>query len=108
MRNTREVSKGYIRPSTRKYYFPRLVPASFGLWTAGFGATPLLVWAFVTEPVVMPGCLLDLVASGAALRSLDAPGAGCTCADEIAVVPNHAATVRAEITSLYRMGISSF
>jgi hypothetical protein len=48
------------------------------------------------------------MASDAALRSLAAPGAGCTCADEIAVVPNHVATMRAAITSLYRMGISSF
>lgn len=66
-----------------------------------------MVWGFVAEPVVVPGFMLDFVASAPALPSLEAPGAGCVCADAIVVAPNSAATMRAEITSLDRMAISS-
>jgi hypothetical protein len=38
---------------------------------------------------------------------LDAPGAGCVCADAIDVAPNSAVTTRAEIAGLGRMTISS-
>jgi hypothetical protein len=65
------------------------------------------VWGPIAEPVVVPGVLFDLVASVAALVSLDAPGAGCICADAAAAAPNHAATTRVEIASLERMAISS-
>jgi hypothetical protein len=79
-----------VRPpfNTKMHYFPRPVPASLALWLDGLGATPLLVWALIAEPVVMPGFMLDLVASGLTLPSLDAPGAGCVCAGAIAVAPN--------------------
>src|SRR4030081_3492087 len=87
-------------------YLPR--PLRAALSVAGLRATPLLVGAFViAEPVVMPGFMLDLVASGPAVPSLDAPGAGCVCADAIADAPSSAATTRAEIASLDRMAISS-
>src|SRR5260370_1292064 len=89
------------------YYFPRLLPASLSLRLGGLGRTPLLVWGLVAEPVVVPGFMLDLVASAPALPSLEAPGAGCVCADAIAIAPNSAATTRAEIASLDRMAISS-
>jgi hypothetical protein len=39
-------------------------------------------------------------APGPTLPSLEAPGAGCICADAIAVAPNNEATTRAEIASL--------
>src|SRR5258708_12913218 len=98
-----------MRSSTREQnYFPRPVPASRLSWKDGLGRTPLLVWAFMAEPVVVPGCVFNLAASGLALPSLDAPGAGCCVwADAIAVAPNNAATTRVEIASLQRMAISS-
>jgi hypothetical protein len=43
------------------------------------------------------------VAPGPTLPSLDAPGAGCICAEAIAVAPSIKATTRAEIASLDRM-----
>src|SRR5258708_38073031 len=99
-----------MRSSTREQnYFPRPVPASRLSWKDGLGRTPLLVWAFIAEPVVVPGCVFNLAASGLALPSLDTPGAGCCLwADAIAVAPNNAATTRVEIASLERMAISSF
>src|ERR1022692_4488806 len=65
-----------------------------------------MVRGLVAEPVVVPGFMFDLVASVPALPSLDAPVAGCICADAIAVAPNHAATTRAETASLHRMATS--
>src|SRR5260370_362290 len=47
----------------------------------------------------------QLRSCGPTLPSLEAPGAGCICADAIAVAPNNEATTRAEIASLDRMGI---
>jgi hypothetical protein len=84
-------------------YFPRPMPAS--LSADGLRATPLLVMVLVTgpvvaEPVVVPGFILDLVESVPTLPSLDAPGAGCICADAIAVALNSEATTRAETASL--------
>lgn len=55
------------------------------------------------DPVVVPDFILDLVAPGPTLPSLDAPGAGCICAEAIVVAPNSEATTRAEIASLDRM-----
>ena len=63
--------------------------------------------ASLAEPVVVPGFVFDLVASGSTLLWFDAPGAGCNWADAIAVAPNNAATTRAEMASLKRMAISS-
>src|ERR1700751_3836189 len=79
-------------------YFPRPMPAS--LSAEGLRATPLLVMAFVTgpvvaEPVVVPGFTLDLVEAAPTLPSLGAPGAGCICADAIVVAPNSEVTTRA-------------
>src|SRR5258708_37471092 len=98
-----------MRSSTREQnYFARPVAASRLSWKDGLGRTPLLVWAFIAEPVVVPGCVFNLAASGLALPSLDAPGAGCcVCADAIAVAPNNAAATRAEIASLERKVISA-
>jgi hypothetical protein len=74
----------------------------------GLRATPLMVGVFfVADPVVTPGFVLDLVASGPTLPWLDAPVAGWVCAGAIAVAPNNAATTRAETASLDRMAISS-
>jgi hypothetical protein len=105
------MSKGTSALQRENRYFPRPMPAS--LSKAGLRATPLLVMDFVTEPVVaepvvVPGFMLDLLVSVPALPSLDAPGAGCICADAIAVAPNSEAIRRAKIASLQRMGISSF
>jgi hypothetical protein len=65
---------------------------------------------FVAEPVVVPDfILLDFifvpVAPGAAVPSLDAPGAGWVCAEAMAVVPNIAAMTTAESASFDRMRI---
>jgi hypothetical protein len=91
-------------------YFPRPMPESLSM--AGLRATPLLMLAFVgAEPVVVPGFMLEFmlefVAPGLTLPWLDAPGAGCVCADAIAVAPNSVVATRAESASLDRMGISS-
>jgi hypothetical protein len=70
---------------------------------------PLLVWAFVAEPVVVPGFILDWVASDPTLALLDVPpGAGWVCAEAGAVTPDNAAITTAEIVSLDRMGNPSF
>jgi hypothetical protein len=52
---------------------------------------------------ILPDFILVSVAPGPTLPSLDAPAAGCVCADAIAVAPNSEATTRAEIASLDRM-----
>jgi hypothetical protein len=102
-------SKAQFRFNVKSRYFPRPVPESWSFWTAGFGATPLLVWAFVAEPVVVPGFMLDLVASDLTLALLDAPsGTGWVCAEAGAVTPDNAAITTAEIVSLDRMGNPSF
>jgi hypothetical protein len=73
-------------------------------WKDGLGRTPLLVRTRVAGPVVVPGFMLDLVASVAALPSLEA---GCICADAVTVVSNSAATARVESAICNRMAISS-
>src|ERR1700733_7160655 len=100
--------KGSVRPrfNAEIGYFPRPVPELLSV--AGLRATPLLMTAFVdAEPVVMPGLVLELLAPGPALPWLDAPGAGCICANAFAIAPNSAVTTRAVIASLDRMIISS-
>jgi hypothetical protein len=98
-----------IRPFNEEKgrYFPRPVPASLRSWLDGLGKTPLLVRACVADPVVVPGFVFDVVASGSTLFWLDAPGAGCIWADAIAVAPNSAAATRAEMGGLQRMAIFS-
>jgi len=67
---------------------------------------PVVVPDFILLCSVLPDFILLPVAPGPTLPSLDAPGAGCICADAIVVAPNSAATTRVEIASLDRMGIS--
>src|ERR1700704_4496990 len=100
--------EGCIRPSPENWYYfpPPTLP-----WPDGLRASPRLVLELI--PVVVPDfILLDFIlpdfilvslAPGPTLPSLDAPGAGCVCADAIAVAPNSEATTRAEIASLARM-----
>jgi hypothetical protein len=69
-------------------------------------------------PVVVPDfALLDVTflvfilvpeVAGAALSSLEAPGAGCVWADAIMVVPTSEAATMTESASLDRMKISPF
>src|ERR1700682_5420607 len=65
-----------------------------------------ILLCFILLCFILPDFILVSVAPGPTLPSLDAPGAGCVCADAIVVVPKSAATTRAEIASLDRMGIS--
>ena len=67
---------------------------------------PVVVPDFILLCFTLPDFILVPVAPGPTLPSLDAPGAGCICADAIVVAPNSAATTRAEIASLDGMGIS--
>src|SRR3977135_2974430 len=46
------VEGAHICPSTQECYFPPSLPAAFPLWMDGSDARPLLVRAFVAEPVV--------------------------------------------------------
>jgi hypothetical protein len=66
---------------------------------------PVVVPDFILLCFTLPDFILEwvVVAPGPTLPSLDAPGAGCVCADAIAVAPNSEATARAEIASLDRM-----
>jgi hypothetical protein len=64
---------------------------------------PVVEPDFILLDFILPDFILVSVAPGPTLPSLDAPGAGCVCADAIAVVPNSEATTRAEIASLDRM-----
>jgi hypothetical protein len=65
---------------------------------------PVVVPDFILLVLVLPDFILDCgVAPGPTLPSLDAPGAGCVCAEAIAVAPSIEATTRAEIASLDRM-----
>src|ERR1700737_2869688 len=116
------VSKGYIRPLTENvhYLLPLLLPALMSEpepalpWPDGLRKSPFLepelipvvVPDFILLCFILPDFILVPVAPGPTLPSLDAPGAGCICADAIVVVPKSAATTRAEIASLDRMGIS--
>jgi hypothetical protein len=80
-------------------------------WPDGFRESPLRAAAFIPVVVpdfilldfIFPDFILESVAPGPTLPSLDAPGAGCVCADTIAVAPSKEATTRAEIASLDRM-----
>src|SRR5712664_2533566 len=67
---------------------------------------PVVEPDFILLCFILPDFILVSVAPGPTLPSLDAPGAGCVCADAIVVAPNSAATTRAGIASLDRMGIS--
>src|ERR1700738_2433054 len=67
---------------------------------------PVVVPDFILLCFILPDFIVVSGAPGPTLPSLDAPGAGCVCADAIVVVPKSAATTRAEIASLDRMGIS--
>jgi hypothetical protein len=64
---------------------------------------PVVVPDFILLDFTFPDFILEPVAPGPTLPSLDAPGAGCVCADAIAVAPNSEATARAEIASLARL-----
>ena len=64
---------------------------------------PVVVPVFILLCFILPDFILVSVAPGPTLPSLDAPGAGCVCADAIAVAPNNEATTRAEMASLDRM-----
>jgi hypothetical protein len=69
---------------------------------------PVVELDFILLVFVLPDFILEcvvLVAPGPTLPSLDAPGAGCICADAIAVAPNTMAATSAEIASLDRMRI---
>jgi hypothetical protein len=64
---------------------------------------PVVVPDFILLDFILPDFILELVAPGPTLPSLDAPGAGCVCADAIAVAPKSEATTTAEIASFDRM-----
>lgn len=102
------------------YLLPPLLPALASvpalLWPAGLRASLLLEPELM--PVVVPvfilldftwldfmwlDFILESVAPGPTLPSLEAPGAGCIWADAIAVAPNNETTTRAEMASLDRM-----
>src|SRR5436305_13786353 len=92
-------SKGYIRPAMELYFPPLFLPALLSVpgptlpWPDGLRASPLFMPPILL-PVVMPDFILDfdlevdLVAPGPTLPSLEAPGAGCICADAISTAPN--------------------
>jgi len=67
---------------------------------------PVVVPDFVLLVFILSGFILPdfmLEAPDPALPSLDAPVAGCVCADAIIVAPNNEAIATAAITSLDRM-----
>jgi hypothetical protein len=66
---------------------------------------PVVVPDFVLLVFIFCDFVVEVVAPGPTLPSLDAPGAGCccVCADAIAVAPKSEAITRAEIASLDRM-----
>jgi hypothetical protein len=70
---------------------------------AELGFIPVVAPDFILLDFILPDFILVPVAPGPTLPSLDAPGAGCVCADAIAVAPNNEATTRAEMASLDRM-----
>ena len=94
-----------------QYLPPLLGPEPMLPWPDGLRAflwelvVPLLIPVVVPDFIfILPDFILVLLAPGPTLPSLDAPGAGCVCADATAVAPNNEATTRAEIASLARMG----
>jgi hypothetical protein len=79
----------------------------------GLCAADPLVMPFPLIPVVVPDftlpdfiLVLVPVEPGPTLPSLEAPGAGCICADAIVVAPINDAATKAESASLDRMKIS--
>jgi hypothetical protein len=67
---------------------------------------PVVVPDFALLVLVLPDFILEWVvgvAPGPTLPSLDAPAAGCVCAEAIIVAPSIEATTRAEIASFDRM-----
>jgi hypothetical protein len=78
-----------------------LPAAAFPLWE--WELIPLVVPLLVFVDFIFSDFILGLVTPGPTLPSLDAPGAGCVCADTIVVAPTREATTRAGITSLDRM-----
>lgn len=108
MRNVRPVSKGVypLRHKNEGYLFSGFLPAFSPL------LEPALIPDVEVDFVLLVFVLVDFifewvvpVAPGPTLPSLDAPGAGCICADAIAVAPNTKAATSAEIASLDRMRI---
>src|SRR3954447_5825060 len=111
--------KGYIRPPDKSAYLPPLflpallsVPGPTLPWPDGFRASPLLAPPMPPfMPVVMPFFMLfdfvvlDLVAPGPTLPSLEAPGAGCICADATSDEPTSDAMATATTANLDRMRI---
>jgi hypothetical protein len=96
--------------SEKPYLAPALLPVSGPTlpWPDGLRVVPLLIPVVAPDFVLLdfiifPDFILVPVAPGPTLPSLDAPGAGCVCADAIAVAPNNEATTRAEMASLDRM-----
>jgi hypothetical protein len=69
---------------------------------------PVVVPHFILLVFVLPAFILEwvVVAPGVTVPSLDAPAAGCACAEAIAVAPGIEANTRAEMASLDRAGIS--
>jgi hypothetical protein len=101
--------------SEKRYLAPALLPVSGPTlpWPDGLRVVPLLIPVvapdfILLDFIIFPDFILVPVAPGPTLPSLDAPGAGCVCADAIAVAPNNEATTRAEMASLDRMRISVF
>jgi hypothetical protein len=86
----------YFSPSAAGAAPPFLEPELMPVVVPDFA---LLV--FILSDFILPDFMLG--APGPALPSLDAPAAGCVCADAIAVAPNNDAIMRAEIASLDRM-----
>jgi hypothetical protein len=66
---------------------------------------PFPLMPVVAPDFILPDFILVLVPvePGPTLPSLEAPGAGCTCADAIDVAPINDAATRTESASLDRM-----
>jgi len=106
--------EGVHPPFERDYLPPLFLPALLSVpgptlpCPDGLRALPLLEPAIpLFIPVVVPAFILEWVlewvAPGPTLPSLDAPGAGCVCADALAVAPSREASAIAEIASLVRI-----
>src|SRR3954469_4539474 len=100
------------------YLPPLFLPALLSVpgptlpWPDGFRASPLLAPPMpLLMPVVVPFfmlfdlAVLDLVAPGPTLPSLEAPGAGCICADATSEEPTSDAMATATTANLDRMRI---
>jgi hypothetical protein len=83
------------------YLLSVLLAALFPLWERTL--IPVVVPVLILVDFILPDFIPGVVTPGPTLPSLDAPGAGCVCADAIAVAPNREATARAEMASLDRM-----